>query len=51
MSCELKKLIELDDSIKYTRSVLADSLSMFPDITSSHDFIQFETGSNSSKSD
>jgi hypothetical protein len=48
---EFTKIIELDDSIKYIRSVFADSLNMFQDINDEHDYIQFETGANSLESE
>ena len=45
------KIIELDNGINYIRPVFENSLSMFSDINTTHDFIQFETGSKVDKSD
>jgi hypothetical protein len=45
------KIIELDNGINYIIPVSPNSLSLFPEIDCTHDFIQFETGSKVDKSD
>ncbi len=51
MPYEFKKIVELDNSINYIRSVFKNSFSIFQEINDGHDFIQFETGSKVDETD